>query len=53
MAGTIKGRIGLILKNKRFGSSSNGTASFDASDFPTIADKAELVFRNGHYHFQQ
>jgi hypothetical protein len=52
MAGTIKGRIGLILK-KRFGSSRNGTASFDGRDSPTITDKAELVFRNGHYHFQQ
>jgi len=24
---------------------------FDGRDFPTISDKSELAFRNGHYYF--
>jgi hypothetical protein len=43
MTGTNKGRIGLIQKIKG--------SVFDGSDFPTIAGKAELAFRNGHYYF--
>jgi hypothetical protein len=40
MVGANKGRIGFILKIK-----------FDGGDFPPIADKEELAFRNGHYYF--
>jgi hypothetical protein len=50
MAGTNKGRIGLILKIM---SSSREFFScvFDGGYFPTIADQAELAFLDDHYYF--
>jgi hypothetical protein len=53
MAGTNKGRIGLILKIK--GSVQQATElrheCRHGGDFPPTAEKAELAFRNGHYYF--
>jgi hypothetical protein len=53
MAGTMKERIGLILKIKDSVNTLENFLSrvFDGGYFPTIADKAELAFSDGHYYF--
>jgi hypothetical protein len=51
VADTNKGRIGLFLKTKcSVHHALFFSRVFDGGDFPTIVDKEELVFGNGHYY---